>query len=263
MTCEETRGLLADYWIRALPEAQRTGLEDHLAGCDLCRDEARRLEALWQELALLPAEEPSPKLSGRFYETFSAYRDGAAASMERSRHMPRHLVWQIAAGFALLIAGIGAGYSFRSDRTDGAELKEVAQLQGEVSNMRQLVALSLLQQQSASERLRGVSWAVRVEPSDTEVLSALLHTVNHDPNVNVRLAAVDALHPFAGSPVTREAVIQALPKQTTPLVQVAIIDLLVDLKEREAEPELRRIAGDTSADAGVRQRAQWALEKLQ
>ena len=33
--------------------------------------------------------------------------------------------------------------------------------------MRQLVALSLMQQQSASDRLRGVSWAYQVEPSDT------------------------------------------------------------------------------------------------
>jgi HEAT repeat protein len=129
--------------------------------------------------------------------------------------------------------------------------------------MRQLVALSLLQQQSASERLRGVSWTYRVEPSDTEVLAALLAAVNHDPNVNVRLAAVDALRPFAAGQPTRDAVIQALPSQTDPIVQVALIDLLVDLKETEAAPELRKVAADGSTDVGVRQRAQWALEKLQ
>ena len=59
--------------------------------------------------------------------------------------------------------------------------------------MRQMVALSLMQQQSAGERLRGVSWAYRVESSDTEVLSALLYTVNNDQSVNVRMAAVEAL----------------------------------------------------------------------
>ena len=59
--------------------------------------------------------------------------------------------------------------------------------------MRQMVALSLMQEQSASERLRGVSWAMPRAVDDTEVLSALLTTVNQDPNVNVRLAAVDAL----------------------------------------------------------------------
>ena len=129
--------------------------------------------------------------------------------------------------------------------------------------MRQMVALSLLQQQSASERLRGVSWAYRVEPSDTEVLSALLTAVNQDPNVNVRLAAVDALHAFGSSPVTRNAIIRAIPRQTTPLVQIALLDLLVDLKEKEAAPELRKLSTDEAVNGGVRQHARWALEKLQ
>ena len=129
--------------------------------------------------------------------------------------------------------------------------------------MRQMVALSLMQQQSASERLRGVSWAYRVESSDTEVLAALLTTVNQDPNVNVRLAAVDALHAFGSSAVMRSAIVQAIPKQTTPLVQMVLIDLLADLKEKEAVPELRTLANNPAVDAGVRQRAGLALEKLQ
>ncbi|HEX5432543.1 MAG TPA: zf-HC2 domain-containing protein [Bryobacteraceae bacterium] len=261
MSCEEAKTLFTDYWSRTLGDEQETALEAHLAECTPCREEAARLETLWRELALLPGEEPSAVLRGRFYETLSAYREGAASPVQRSFRVPRNLIWQIAAGIALLIAGASMGYSLRSGPNQ-AELNEVAQLQGEVNNMRQLVALSLLQQQSASERLRGVSWAVRVEPSDPEVLSALLNTVNHDPNVNVRLAAVDALHPFAGSEAVIDGVMQALPKQNAPLVQVAIIDLLVDLKQKGAEPELRRIAEEKSIDAGVRQRAQWALEKL-
>ena len=125
------------------------------------------------------------------------------------------------------------------------------------------MALSLLQQQSASERLRGVSWAYQVEPPDTAVLTALLAAVNHDPNVNVRLAAVDALRPFASSPGARNAAIEALSRQTSPIVQVALIDLLVDLKEKSAEQALRSVASDSAADAGVRERAHWALETLQ
>ena len=129
--------------------------------------------------------------------------------------------------------------------------------------MRQLVALSLLQQQSASERLRGVSWAYRVESSDSEVLAALLEAVNRDPNVNVRLAAVDALHAFAPNSLARQRVLESLENQTAPIVQVAIIDLLVDLKEGKAGPELRKLSENASIDNGVRQRAQWALERLE
>lgn len=129
--------------------------------------------------------------------------------------------------------------------------------------MRQMVALSLMAQQSASARLNGVSWAYRAEPSDTEVLSALISAVDHDPNVNVRLAAVDALHAFAASPVTRKAVVESLPRQDAPLVQVALIDLLVDFRQREAAPELRTLASGTAVNDGVKQRALWAIGKLQ
>lgn len=255
MTCEEIKPLLAEYWSRSLGPEDRAVVEQHLEACASCRAEAARLETLWRNLALLPADEPDGALRERFYETLSAYRDGAATGAT---------VWpvlsRIAAGLALLAAGAGIGYGLRSNQTSA---NEITQLRGEVSNMRQLVTLSLLQQQSASERLRGVSWAVRAEPSDTEVLDALLSHVNHDPNVNVRLAAVDALRPFASNRVTREAVMEALAGQTEPIVQVALIDLLVELKEKDAARELQRVAVDDMADSGVRERARWALEKLQ
>jgi hypothetical protein len=258
MTCEEIEVRMAEYWSLALSPAEQTAVEAHLAGCETCRVEAERLGVLWRDLARLPSPEPGLGVRERFYETLAAYRDGAAAA--RPTLEWKHLVWQIAAGVVLLLVGGGAGYSVRSSQTANAE---VAQLRGEVGNMRQLVALSLLQQQSASERLRGVSWAYRVEPSDTEVLGALLTAVNHDPNVNVRLAAVDALRPFAANQTTRDAVMQSLRQQTAPIVQVALIDLLVELKETEAAPELQKVAADGAADVGVRQRAEWALERLQ
>jgi anti-sigma factor RsiW len=249
MTCDEAKLHFAEYWSQSLSDADEIELEAHLGGCDACRAEAERLGALWRQLAP-SSEEPGPDLRGRFYEMLR----GAGLQPARATRPP---LWQIAAGIALLVGGGLLGYGLRPKDA------ELAQLREEVSSMRQLVALSLLQQQSASERLRGVSWAYRVEPSDSEVLTALLNAVNRDPNVNVRLAAVDALHAFGSSPAARSTVLSSLEKQDAPLVQVAIMDLLVDLNDREAEPVLQRMVQNVSTDAGVRQRAQWALERLQ
>jgi hypothetical protein len=252
MTCEEAQSRMADAWAQSLTDADELALEAHLADCGNCRAEDSRLRGTWRDLALMPADEPSPRLRARFYEALSAYREGAAVSK-------RWQVWQIAAGIALLISGFGAGYL--AHREPASEMKE---LREEVASMRQLVALSLLQQQgSASERLRGVSLAYQVEPSNAEVLSALVTAVNHDSNVNVRLAAVDALRNFAGSPVTRRAAVESLPQQDTPLVQVALIDLLVDINDRQAAPDLRKLADDTSVDDNVKERALWALKRFE
>jgi hypothetical protein len=246
---------MADAWAQTLTDADELALEAHLADCATCRAEEARLRGTWRDLALMPADEPSPRLRARFYEALSAYREGVAASR---RWQP----WQIAAGIALLIAGFGGGYlAHREPATETTQMKE---LREEVANMRQLVALSLMQQQqSASDRLRGVNFAYQAEPSDSQVLTALVSAINNDENVNVRLAAVDALHTFANSPVTRNAATKALSQQNTPLVQVALINLLVDIKDRQAAPDLRKLADDASVNDGVKQRALWALERLQ
>jgi len=251
MTCEETKLLVADYVAGEMEGPDALAYEAHLDSCPACRAETARVDMLWKGLALLPREEPGSAVRGRFYDTLRAYRQGMDAQPQR-----RWPVWQMAAAAALLLVGIAAGYLVRPGR-------EVAELREEVTSMRQLVALSLLQQQSASQRLRGVSWAYRAEPGNTEILDALVSAVNHDTSVNVRLAAVDALHTFAASPATRRAIVESLPRQDTPLVQVALIDLLVDLKEREASKELRALTVSDSVNDGVKQRAQWALERLQ
>lgn len=255
MNCEQAR-------IQMLGEGEGQDFEEHLSSCEACRGELTRIGAFWQSLDLLPVEEPSGKVRERFYEMLGAYRHGLTSSTVSNKTVGWWMkpAWQMAAAAVLLTVGLGIGYAVRGG---GQPPGELSQLREEVASMRQLVALSLLQQQSASERLRGVSWAYQAEPSDREVLGALVSAVNHDSNVNVRLAAVDALRRFAASPETRRAIVEALPSQTTPLVQVALIDLLVDFKERNAAEVLKKLAANGNANDGVRQQAEWALEKLQ
>ena len=218
-------------------------------------------------------EQPSPALRPRFYDSLEAYRQGLASAPAsapiatgwrpffdwgaRGWATP---VFQLACAAALLIMGIVVGQwlSLR-DRGQG----DLARLQDEVRGMRQLVTLSLLEQQSASERLRGVDYAYRVDQSDTQVLSALLHAVNHDPNVNVRLAAVDALRKFAGSPAVKGTLDQSLVKQDSPLVQIALIDLIVDVRDKAAAPSLQALERGPAVNKDVRARAVWGLSHLQ
>ena len=270
MNCEDARTRLPDYWSHTLEDALELEMEAHFAGCESCRKEAETLAELWSGLALIPAETPSPALRSRFYETLAAYKQGLSAQQKGSaftewlaRWWPAKPAVQFAMAAALMVIGIGLGYSIRSTPApEPPAANDMARLREEVSNMRQMVALSLLQQQSATERLRGVTYSYRVEPSDPEVLSALLHAVNHDANVNVRLAAVDALRNFASSPVARNGMVKAISKQQEPLVLIALMDQMVELKERSAKPALETISNDANALPEVRQRAGWAVEKL-
>ncbi len=272
MNCDETKLILPEYLSQSLTESQELAFAAHLSTCEGCRAETERLGSLWRGLALLPDTLPQPgaNVRDRFYDSLAAFRHGLESAPKNgfkeklAAWWPKQPTWQMAISFALLVLGVGVGYQLRPEKHEVAPVAgaELAQLRGEVSNMRQMVALSLMQQQSAGERLRGVSWAYRVESSDTEVLSALLTTVNNDQSVNVRMAAVDALHAFGASPVTRTAIVQSIPKQTSPLVQIALIELLVDLKVTDASSELKKLSADTTVDVSVRERAKWALGKL-
>src|SRR5205085_6826595 len=122
---------------------------------------------------------------------------------------PRQPALQLGAALALLLLGVFAGHRVQS--TPPAQQNgELGELRGELAQMRLMVTLSLMQQQSASERLKGVSWSYQMRQPDREVLMALLDTLTHDPNVNVRLATVDALRQFGEQPVVRRGVVDAM-----------------------------------------------------
>jgi HEAT repeat protein len=165
------------------------------------------------------------------------------------------------AALAALLLGCGAllGYLAAGKARDGEELISLRQ---EMHGMRQLVTLSLLQQQSASERLEGVSWSRRLERPDPEVQNALFDALRHDQSVNVRLAALEALRPLAAQEPVRRQLMDSLSAQPSPLVQISLIDLMVEIRERKAVEALRRISIDENANPTVRKRAGWGLQQL-
>jgi hypothetical protein len=135
-------------------------------------------------------------------------------------------------------------------------------MRGELHDMRQMLTLSLLQQQSATERLRGVSYTAGIDQPGNEVVAALLDTLLHDPSVNVRLSAVDALRRFSDRADVRLGTKQAVTDSTAPMLQVAVIDFMVETRDPQARVVLRQLADDGTVDQSVRGRARWGLERL-
>jgi HEAT repeats/Putative zinc-finger len=274
MNCEDARQLLPEYWSRTIRMNDHALLERHLAECPECRRESEYLSSVWERLDLIPVEAPGPRLRARFYESLEAYRRGHEESAKTvsiktivSRKFQRPAMWQFAAAAAALFAGglfLGRSLDIRKEAGDKVTSnQQIGQLRTEVDHMRQLVALSLLQQQSATDRLQGVNWAYRVEKSDTEVVTALLNAVRADPSVNVRLAAVDALRPFgSSSPLVRKAIGQSLLKQDSPMVQIALIDLLVDLRDHASSAPIRTLSEDPKMRTEVRERAREAATEF-
>jgi len=128
--------------------------------------------------------------------------------------------------------------------------------------MREMVTLSLLQQQSASERLKGVSYTSQMEQPGSEITGALLDALMHDPNDNVRLSTVDALKRFADQDGVRRGTIEALSRQTSPLVQMALIEFVLEVGGGDAADALRQMSKDPMVDEAVRAFAVRGLAQL-
>ncbi len=152
--------------------------------------------------------------------------------------------------------------SSASSRADDLQASNLSDVRGELRQMREMLMLSLMQQPSATERLRGVSGSVQIDRPGTEVVQALLDSLMHDPNANVRLACVDALRRFSEQDVVRQGTVQALEESSYPLVQIALIDFMVETRDKNAINALRRLSEDSTEDQAVRDRAAWGVAQL-
>jgi len=243
MKCEEIGELLPDYLQGSLKAEQDVLVERHIAECADCREEV----AIWKKLSLLPVEQPSAGSRERFEAMLRAYQTGrndrGATGVGREN---RGSVWSwlrspvgaVAWSAALLIVGVFAGNYF-GNKTTHTNQDEIKAMHTELTNMKQMVVLSMLQQQSASERLQAVSYSRREDQLDPQVMSALVHTLRYDGSVDVRLAALDALSRHGAQPQVHKGVVDALQEQQSPLVQVALIDLMVEWRDPDAAQRLR------------------------
>ena len=263
MTFEEIRLLIPQYLSGQLTPAEEDVFNTQLNASPELRVEVEELRSLWDELGSIPDERPSDALRARFYQKLNAiaqeptrvYGGGFAWWKSGLQGLVRQ------AAIVVIVFAIGLYVGHTNPGAPG-QAHDVKRLDAEVQSLRQTVALSLLERQSATSRLEGISWSSQVARPDSDLISALLNTLNHDANINVRLSALDAVEKFSGDASVRKALVDSLPQQDSPLVQIALIDAIVHMRDGAASGQLRKLSGDSEVNAAVRQRAQWGLQKL-
>jgi hypothetical protein len=270
MSCERIQDRFADYLTGDLDEGARREVRDHISSCAPCRAEIENLTAIWAKLGVLPQEQPSGDLRHRFYSMLEGYKsevESAGKTSARARILSGWKEWftfrrpAFAAAFStfLLLLGIGTGWLVSGS---GGKSARLSSLQKEVQDMRQTVALSLLSRPSASERLQGVSYSTALRNPSAKTLTALVNTLNTDPNPNVRLAAVEALYLFRNQPGVMDSLTSSLAIQSSPLVQVTLIDLLVEIREGRAAEALKALIKNEKLHPEVKKLAEQGIKQL-
>jgi len=94
------------------------------------------------------------------------------------------------------------------------------------------------------------------------VIGALFTTLNGDPNVNVRLATLDALVKLADEPKVREGLVRCIDLQESPLMQSAIADAMVKLQEKSSVMSLKKLLGKKGLNQMVKTNIEKSIQKL-
>lgn len=279
MNCQRIQDSFIDYQTGILPKHEATQVRDHLKTCLECQREWAGLQQTLIALDKLPEPEPSPRLRANF----NRWLDEAEAELDapspfalaRSRIdaffaalLPSRPAVQFALTLAVLVAGVMVGARFLPTpepqvvvQSDPATQQELADLRSQVESMNRVVSTHLLTQ-PASNRLRGVIAALNEGGSDDRTLARLLNTLAFDPSVNVRLTALEALYAHVDLAPVRNGVLNALPRETSPLVQVAMIDFIIASRDEGAAATLEQLNRNPATDAVVREAARRGLVRL-
>jgi hypothetical protein len=200
--------------------------------------------------------EPSGKLKAQFEQLL---QKEIQAEKKTKTILFSPIVYRAAAALLLVLAGVAIGNWINKNKE---QEKQIAELQQQVDENRKMMMVMLNNQQSASQRMVGLSVAYEMDKPDDEIVNVLVKTMNEDPNSNVRLAAMDALGKFSNEPNVKKALIASLSTQKDPVVQIALIQLMVKMKEKSILNQLEKITRDASTMKAVKDEAYSGILKL-
>jgi len=271
ISCEQAKEWLTDALKGELSAEDQTALDVHVVQCPECQRELALTREVRNWLQTDETPEPSSGMESRFYNMLSIAEQennvqtpNVSPKQAGPFDFPRKLVWmQVAATVLLLGVGVVAGYWLRSrNTTDEVAQQKIDIMAVQMQEMRQMMMLSLLDNPSAVERLQAVSLSTELDKADGKVIEALLTTLNYDTNTNVRLATLEALIRYTDEPQVREGLIESLALQDSPMVQMALADLMVKLQEKRSVKALRQLLRQKGIRKTVKTKVEQSIIQL-
>ncbi|GAA4353146.1 hypothetical protein GCM10023185_13510 [Hymenobacter saemangeumensis] len=270
--CDNTRERLVDWLSPRLPATERAEMEAHLARCPACRQELAALQQLWSTLGAVDTPEPSEQLRPRFYSMLAEFQaaESRPTLWEQAKRWLQPLLQpgpglRLAYTLLVLVAGLAIGYGVSNQRQGagaGSPATLAAAPEAAAPDQEQRMVLAMLENPSATQRLRAVSSTKDIAQVNEQVVNALLSTLNNDPNVNVRLATLEALAELGRDPVVRQGLVHSLTLQESPLVQSALADVMVQLQVRRSVKPLRQLLQQGGLNEAVKTKIESSIKTL-
>lgn len=256
--------LFADYLEDKLNARQRQELETLMANDETLRDEFEDLKAFYADMNKPTDLDPTATLDLGFYMMLEKEKGAEQKKKEKEQKGAMRISWinspilKYAAGIILLLGIFWVGR--RTANKDLNDISDITTLKQDVQETKQMLAM--LKNESASERIQAVNYSYDLNKPDSEVLKALIKTLNTDSNVNVRTAAAEALSHFGNEKIARDALIQTLLTQKEPTLQITVIDILASLGDKRAVKPMQKLLQNTDTEEFVKRKAMESVKVL-
>ncbi len=241
MSCNHIQDLLIDFIDQNLDQKTHLEIETHLKNCSSCSTELKGLKTVFKNIDNDSKELPHKSLQMNFEKMLQKEKalldDSKLISLEKRTKNSWKTAIQIAATIALVISG----YFYGKFQNNESLSNEMAVLKKEKIQMKQVMTISLIENESASKRLQAVNYAEEFEQPGNDILKALIQKMHYDDHINVRLAAAEALAKFSDKEMVRNALINALDQEQDPGMQIELIQILVSIQEKRAVPSMEKL----------------------
>lgn len=218
----------------------------------------RELSGLDEQIQKMESITASMHLDDQFYAALASEKNALKARASFSISDWNFLFPRLAVAAILILIGFSAGYFIPSP----SDKNEVSQLTKEVSELKEMMMLSMLEKESATQRLKAVSLTSEMDQASEKVTNALFATLNHDENVNVRLAALEALTAYSRDGAVRAKLIASIATQDSPLVQVALAELMVAIQEKKSVDALKQLLNSDKTPKEVKSKISESIKVL-
>ncbi|MEO0366368.1 MAG: HEAT repeat domain-containing protein [Pseudomonadota bacterium] len=184
--------------------------------------ESAEVRDLWRDLKSLNMAEPDPTLRQRVLRDLHNARDPA---LPWWRAILPAAGAQWAGVAATLIIGILVGQTVGKE--DAGLDQRVGQMEMQLDVLNQQLLVSRLTATAPSERLAAALQASTLSQRDPQVAMVLLERAAVDSVASVRSAAISALGDEINHPETAAQLLSVFEASDSPIVQMAIVDLIL------------------------------------
>lgn len=252
MKCEEA--MLAFLNARDTGTACDKAVQQHLEECEVCRTEAAETDHLFMTISKEVFLPPPPSIRKTFEKALANEIAASQKPIASRSVIIRISLLTAAAACALLVIGIGIGHQLRRTK-DNRPFSEV-------NKGNQTDSVTATTYQSSSDRIETINTSVETGAPDDSLLVTLTGILAGDKNSNVRMAALYALTKYADHPYVHKQLISSLARETEPVIQVLLINLLTEKKGPGTIDAIQNLLKNEGTRKEVKMVAQTKLRSL-